>query len=160
MRCAPGNLVVYFSSDGWRRCSPASLRGHIANNHFQADMLACTGVARYDLEVAAYRGIELDWVVQKAHQNLERPDADIREEISCSAPRSRFAANGQLTVHEYRALLTKNLKYIERLALAVIDWARMERSFPEASQVALDVTRDTADSSFFAYVARMNIAKR
>ena len=132
--------------DDWQSCSPASLRGHIANAHFQARTLADIGVARYDIEVASYRKIDLTWVVRKAYEKLEREDKDILTEIE------EHEVAKKLTVDCYREMLIKNLKYIEQLDLAKVDWERVERSYTGASTVELDIERDGRDMSFFTYV--------
>lgn len=136
-----------FNDNSWKTCSAASLRGHIVNVHFQARTLADLGVARYDIEIAAHRGIPLYWVARKAYERLERDDADIAKEIS------EHEVADKLTVDEYRTMLVKNLKYIECLNLACIDWKRVNVSFDGASEIELDIDKDGRDMSFLTYIA-------
>lgn len=130
----------------WRTCTPASLRGHIANAHFQARTLRSLGIARWDIEIAQYRGIPLDWVVKKAYEKLERTDADIQEEIDLHSKDS--GVTGEFTVTGYKTVLVKNLRFIEQVGLAKIDWERVERAFPGAFHITVDPETDSKDGSF------------
>lgn len=133
---------AYFEEDGWLKCSPASLRGHIASAHLQARTLASFGVARYDIEVAHYRKMSLEWVCKKIYQCLERTDQDIWNEIhehGCS----------EFTHNDYRIVLIKNLLLIEQLECAQIDWERVGRIFPEYIAISLNLSADTHDASFY-----------
>lgn len=108
--------------------------------------MASLGVARYDIEVAHYRGFELTWVVKKAYERLERPDTDIQAEIHEHKIAKPF------TPADYRVVLVKNLKLIECLNLASVDWQRVERSLPGARAVELDLDADGTDMSFRKWV--------
>lgn len=129
------------NNGNWNTCSPASLRGRIVNAHFQARTLANLGVARYDLEVAKYRNMSVDWVVQQAYKKLERDDADILTEIK------EHKVADKLTVAGYRTMLVKNLKYIRQLGLATIDWERVNKSI-NSLEIASEIEQDSHDMSF------------
>lgn len=132
----------YFGEDGWLKCPPASLRGHIVSAHLQARTLVSYGVARYDIEVAHYRDMSLEWVCKKIYECLERTDQDIWNEI-------REHQCSEFTPHDYRIVLIKNLLFIERLQCAQIDWDRVERSFPEYQAISLNLSTDSHDASFY-----------
>lgn len=51
-------------------CYAPELRGHIASAHFQAKTMEHYGVARWDIELARYRGFPLDWPIKKACERL------------------------------------------------------------------------------------------
>ncbi len=131
----------------WNTCSPESLRGHIVNAHFQPMTLASLGVARYDIEIAHYRGIPLDWVVGKAYAKLERPNEDIQGEIDENKQRNP-CMRADFSVDMYRTMLVKDLRYIEMLGRAAVDWQRVERAFPDALSVELNLREDSHDGSF------------
>lgn len=128
-------------------CSPTSLRGHIGNRHFIVGLCAYYGMARYDVEIAAYRGIPLDWVVKKAYENLERDDADIQHDIDSDA-RVWIRQVRNFTVEHYRIIAVQTLKYMEQFGLTSIDWIRVEKSLPGASEVQFDLERDSRDDKF------------
>jgi len=122
----------------WRE--PASLRGHIANEEFSGARLASVGVPRYDLELVLFRktyvgeDMDLTWVVNKVYEKLERKDPDIfRKDDS-----TMF----------YVTKVIKNLLYIELLELASVDWDRVESIFPRASNIDLDIDKDSNDPPF------------
>lgn len=115
----------------WETCSPASLRGHIVNAHLKAHILMTLGIPRYDIEVAALRGIQLDWVVQKAYEKLARPEAETK---------------GEDTIERYKQMIVKTLLYIEKLGLATIDWKRVSMLYPKARKIRLDLPADGHDS--------------
>ena len=128
-------------------CSPASLRGHIAKRHFIVGVCAYYGMARYDIEIAAYRGIPLDWVVKKAYENLERYDSDIQYDINKDA-RVITGIVRNFSVMHYRIIVVQTIKYIEQFGLASIDWDRVEKSLPGASNIKFDLERDSRDNQF------------
>ena len=128
-------------------CSWTSLRGHIAKRHFIVGLCAYYGMARYDVEIAAYRGMHLDWVVKEAYENLERDDADIQYDINKDA-RVITGIVRNFSVTHYRIIVVQTLKYIEQFGLASIDWDRVERSLLRASKVEFDLDRDSGDDQF------------
>ncbi len=81
------------------------------------------------------------------YQKLERTDLDTAEEIETQQSSSDIYPD--FSANDYRIVLIKNLKYIESLRLATVDWPRVERTFPSAQLVAVDLDADTNDSSFF-----------
>jgi len=132
-------------------CSPPSLRGHIVNTHLSALFLDWSGVARYDIELAMYREIPLDWVVEKAYQKIERPDEDIQTEINEEVLNIKKPSEQVHYIHnleDYKTMIVKNLIYIEQLGRAPIDWDRVNASFPQASNVKLDIDKDTKEGRF------------
>lgn len=137
-----GNQVDPFSEDGWRYCSPGSLRGHIANAHFQARTLASIGVPLYDIEIAEVRGIGLGWVVKRAFEKITRENDDIQAEID------DHRVADKLEVPDYRLRLVKSIRTIADKGLANVPWGKIDAVYPEASQVAVDLSVDTADGSF------------
>lgn len=126
----------------WYDCSPNSLRGHMVNAHFRPLILHRLGIPRFDIEVAAYRGIELGWVVRKAYEKLERPDHEIKAE------RDRFMDYSFVSVDNYKEMIIKTLLYIEQKELATIDWERAKKSFGKATEIKLNVDEDSNEGPF------------
>src|SRR5688500_14872724 len=137
-----GNQFNPFSEDGWQYCSAASLRGHIANAHFQARTLADIGVPLYDIEIAEVRSIGLGWVVKRAFEKITRDDDDIEAEIN------DHRVADQLEVPDYRLWLVKSIRTIADKGLAIVPWGKIDAVYPGASQVPVDFAVDTADASF------------
>jgi hypothetical protein len=137
-----GNQVDPFSEDGWRYCSPKSLRGHIANAHFQARTLADIGVPLYDIEIAEVRGIGLGWVVKRAFEKITREENDIQAEID------DHRVADKLEVSDYRLRLVKSIRTIADKGLADVPWDKIDEVYPDASHVAVDLSVDTNDASF------------
>jgi hypothetical protein len=130
-----------FGKEGWQHCSAKSLRGHIANAHFQARTLADIGVPLYDIEIAEVRDIGLGWVVKRAFEKITRENKDIQAEIDdhCVADR--------LSVPEYRLRLVKSIHTIANKGLADVPWDKIDAAYPDASQVSVDLAVDTTDAS-------------
>lgn len=131
-----------FSKDGWKQCSPQSLRGHLVNAHFQARTLADIGVPLYDIEIAEERSIGLGWVVKRAFEKITREDEDIQAEIV------DHRVADQLEVSEYRLLLVKSIRTIADKRLAVVPWGKINEAYPGALEVEVDLAVDTTDVSF------------
>ncbi len=144
-----------FGEFGWQAVNGPSLRGHIVNAHLQAYSLHSLGVPRYDIEIAAYRGIELAWVVEQIYKKLERSDADIESEIS--SPEARDNRLTSFGPNAYRQVLVKTLKFIDSKSLAVVDWPRVIASYPTAMEEPLDIEIDSRDVSFFAVLRSQNL---
>ena len=132
----------YFGDEGWRECSPKSLRGHIGNAHFQARTLAHIGVPLYDIEIAEYRKIGLGRVVKRAYENLLRSDDDIQAEIDDQE------VTDDLSVEEYRLRLVKSIRVIADKGMAIVPWDKIDAVYPDASQVTVDLDTDAHDVSF------------
>jgi len=141
-------LTDKFHPDAWRFCTSGSLRGHIINAHFKAMTLSSIGVAAYDIEIASVRQMDLTKVVEAAYERLDRTDHEIQNEINDQHEDKIHKSLKDFTVDNYRTVLVKNLKYIEQLGLAEVDWGMVERSVPNARSVELDLETDTTDASF------------
>lgn len=135
-----------FSKDGWKYCSAKSLRGHIANAHFQARTLADIGIPLYDIEIAEVRGIGLGWVVKRAFEKITREDQDIQAEID------EHRVSDLLEIPGYRLRLVKSIRTIADKGLAIVPWDRIDEVCPDASRVSVDLSVDTTDASFKALV--------
>lgn len=141
-------------------CTPASLRGHIVNAHFSPDIAALLGVARYDIELALYRGIQLDWVVRKAYERLEEDEATTHQRFVPDTKDSDFWEGSTRLffqfgdIRAYREMIVKNLIYIEELRRASVDWVRVNAALPEADSVTLVLFRDSRDQPFLEAVAQ------
>jgi hypothetical protein len=130
------------------RCEPHQLRGHIANTHLSPAVAASYGVARFDIEVAAYRDIPLDWVVKKAYRFLEEDDRTIifkmfegrADYITAMFGEKSGPKYNYWSIPGYKGMIVKNLLYIEMLNRAEVDWQRVIRAFPEAMDVTLEVS--------------------
>jgi hypothetical protein len=136
-----------FSKDGWRTCTAPSLRGHLVNAHFQARTLMSIGVPRYDIEVAAVRGMGLGWVVKRAVEKMAQPDGAIRAELGSFAHDGNEVF-GPIDETTYRLMLAKSIRFIDTMRLAKVPWAQVNDVYPEASSVPLDLSKDTTDVSF------------
>lgn len=140
-----------FGENAWAECTEGSLRRHIYDLHFLPDLAIFDGVARYDIEVACYRGIDLSNVVEKAYGRIEMEDKDIYLAISRnSCLIDEYAAEAAT---RYRTAIVKNLKYIELLGLAKVNWERVRTTVPNTDNIELNLERDSKDTSFFFTVA-------
>lgn len=136
--------------DGWKDCSGPSLRSHLVHVHFHDPCaVIADGVARWDIELAAYRGLDLKWAVGKIYDFLERPDDEIELQASHSGNLDAYNLKERppITALEYRIGLVRNLLFMEQLGMADIDWKRVTRSLTSARSVELNL--DGASESFF-----------
>jgi len=124
----------------WQTVKAPSLRGHIVKGHLNVLALYSLGIAKYDIDVAKRRGFDLDWVTLKIYEKLERSDQSIKDDIE----RLLYGVT-DFSPTDYRKVLVKNLKYIEDSQISVIDWNRVEKSFPNARQVTYDLLKDVGD---------------
>ena len=115
-------------------CKPSSLRGHIVNEHLNPTALFFSGVPIWDIGLAAYRGIDLGWVVKKIYGKLEQGDTSIKAELA--------AHNLHYDPDEYREMLVKTLLYIQQLHTAEVDWERVHASYSLAPNVHLNIEED------------------
>ena len=140
------------TNDEWRRCSPRSLRGHIANAHFQARTLRSVGIPLYDIEIAQVRGIGLGWVAKRAFEKLSRDDGDIQSEIDEHALRASERSIGLILppfgIDDYRSKLAKTVRVIAAKGLAQVPWDRFEEVYPGAASIPVDLAADTTDLAF------------
>lgn len=129
-------------------CTPASLRGHIVNDHFSPSIVSLIGVARYDIELARFREIPLDWVARKAYEILEEDEFTAFQRFPKIPWRTgrHFFQWGDIT--SYRTMIVKNLIFIEELGLAPVDWDKVEVAFTDARSVTLDIEMDSNDVPF------------
>lgn len=132
----------YFGSDGWKRCPPASLRGHIVNAHLQPGTLAHVGLPLFDVEIAQVRGIGLGWVVKKAVEKLALSDAKLQDTIT------ENKVDDIMTPEEYRLLLVKTISLISERKLAQVPWSSVDRVYQGASSVNIDPDKDKLEMSF------------
>lgn len=116
-------------------CKPSSLRGHIVNEHLNPTGLFLSGVPIWDIGLAAYRGIDLGWVVKKIYQKLEQGDTSIRRELD--------AHNFNYPLFDYSEMLVKTLLYIQQLNTAEVDWERVYTSYPLAPNIQLNIEKDS-----------------
>lgn len=148
--------AIHFPMPKEYECPPASLRGHIVKAHLRPDILCRVGVARYDIELARYREISLDWVVVKALQRLEEADAQVMLRMQDSYLMFRFW--DELTkclplypywsVDDYRRMIARNLMYMENLGRASIDWERAIRTVPDVQLITFDIEKASNDEPF------------
>lgn len=132
---------AYLEKGGqWQWVKAPSLRGHIVKGHLNAMALYSLGIAKYDIDVAKRRGFDLDWVTLQIYERLERTDQSINDDIE----RLLFGVP-DFSAADYRLVLVKNLKYIEDRQVSVIDWQRVEKSFPNARHVTYDFSKDVGD---------------
>lgn len=131
-----------FRRNGWRLCTGPSLRGHIVNSHFQPHALVSIGAPLFDLEIAAAREFDLDWVVKKGVEYLAQSDSSIDSQY---VPVSPF---------QYRLALVKTLCAIEDMELSSVPWAEVDDIFPGASALSFNPATDTTDLSFVAFRAQ------
>jgi len=98
------------------------------------------GVARYDIDVCAYRKISLEGAAEEAYKKLEQPDEMIEAEIAAQS-----AVNGTdfcgFSPDAYRLAIAKNLKYMEQCGTARIDWERVWKCLPSANSVNFDIEK-------------------
>lgn len=134
--------VRMFGPAGPMSCTPASLRGHIVRRHLTPQVIHDVGVDRFDIELAAYREIKLDWVVEEALKLLAVPDDVIQSELELEGLARKFS------VDQYRQGIVKNLLYINHLKCAEVDWERVNHIYPNARNVKLDIEKDCSDISF------------
>jgi len=129
-----------------------NLRGHIAKQHFSPGILAWMGVAKFDLELAALKGLNMDWAVKKAYERLENGWAG--HEAEFQKPRtvkmnSVFNRDSLPWDENWpKIFLVKNLKYIEQLNLSVIDWDRVTKIIALTDETILDIEKDAHDPDF------------
>ncbi len=140
-------------------CSPESLRGHIVNTHFRADLRGWYGVADWDYGVAQVRGIPMHWVVKKACHLITLPDLILMDELLQYEAKYRkfqdkFATFEKLgwdylDPNAHRKILVKNLHAMERRGLlGEFDWGPIEVFVPRAKNMPLDLTMDTSERPF------------
>lgn len=143
-------------------CSAPSLRGHIVNAHFDPDILARLGIPRFDIELAQFRGFDLNWVAKKVYERLEEPTKTtaIRFRLlrkfhnTCVDGRDPYFAFGD--VAGYRRMLVRSLMYIEQLGLAPINWDRVRQAVPALDEINLDLERDSSEGPFITRGHHLN----
>lgn len=137
------------------KCTPASLRGHIVKAHFNPAIIADLGVARYDIDLAAYRGFKLDWVVKQAYKRLEEsPEMTERRFVASSLlwgvrlrpGKDRYFEYGDM--EGYKKMLVKTLRHIDEQGLASVDWNRVALSVANLEEITLDIDRDSIERPF------------
>lgn len=133
------------------RRGPASLRRHIANKHFNPDILAWFGVARVDIDVAKRLGINLDWSVERGVQRLEEGWEHLEKDFfKRDMDPYVYRVYGRTglgmdKIEWSKIMLVKNLIHIEDSNLATVDWARVEAIVPNAKSLTVDLVRDSFD---------------
>jgi hypothetical protein len=141
-------------------CQPKSIRGHIVNTHFKYSTMAWYGVAEWDLGLAEFRRIPMDWVIKKACDLITQPDdvmlvGILREEPLYRLFQHRFAVYEKklgwdyLVPQSHRMMLVKNLHAMNNHGLlGEFDWDPIEKFVPGASNMTVDVTQDTMEKPF------------
>jgi hypothetical protein len=129
---------------------PASLRGHIVNDHFSPAVLPYFGVARFDTVLAAKLDIDLTWAVKEGMLKLEGLWPNGIAEDFQNPPASRhdriFKRLGLPWGEDWcKMMIVKNFLYFERLRRAAIDWDRVVAAVPDARSITLDIERDSFD---------------
>ena len=130
-----------FGPEGWKNCTPQSLRGHIVNIHLEPRNLVLIGVPRYDIEVAEARELDLDWVVKKAIQRMGMRRAELQGI-------TRGELTGLFDIARYRELVAKTLKVIDMADLAEVNWDLVNTLHPGASELEVNPFWDIHDTSF------------
>lgn len=128
---------------------PAQLRGHIVNQHYNPQVLAWFGVARFDIDLAQRMNIPLDWVVKKGIERLELGWKD-PEGFLTREPNPGYArVYGRLGLpwgeDWCKLMVVKNLIYIDQSGMGRVDWARVSGAVPAYRSVTLDIRRDSSD---------------
>jgi len=134
--------------------TPAGLRGHIVNKHFDPRVLGWFGVARFDIDLAKKLHIPLDWVVKKAYDRIEigwpaEQASELQRYLIKNPKTDVYARYAQLGIRFdedwCKAMVIRNLRYIELLGLSPVDWNRVTRAVPSSRGITLDLARDSFD---------------
>ncbi len=116
--------------------SDTEIMHHLGGIHLTPAQFYSYGIPCYDIDLAKYRGILLDGVVDSIYQRLENPE------------RYGFDEHQPITVSEYRTYLVKTLKYIEKRKVGTVDWKRVENTVSGASQIQINLTSDFREEYF------------
>lgn len=130
----------------WRYAGKDSLLKHIVSAHFQARTLRGLGVALFDIEIAAYKGFDMSYVVERAWARILRTDVEIQNEIDGQTKVD--GSKDVFTPDDYRTVLIKNLKLIQIFDGASVDLNSLLRLYPHLAAIPIDLKRDTRDGSF------------
>lgn len=129
-----------------RSAYSASLRGHIVKGHLKPRALSWFGVPRYDIELAAFGGVRLDWVVDKTYEIIESSTKSLEEAIR----RESGVMTENLNAYRYREMAVRTLVLIEKHNLADVDWERVSRSFDRVQEIMNEPHKEVRfDRSFF-----------
>lgn len=151
-------------------CTAVGLTKHIIGKHLLSPaILAGYGVAKYDIEIACVRMFSLSEVVLAAYQILEESDDELRARVEkertiylglCRSYETAFQKLGldYRDLNAHKTIIIKNLKYIEQLGLAEINWRRVIGAVPDGLSITLDLDRDTTDVSFFTKRATFGLS--
>jgi hypothetical protein len=133
-------------SQPFDRVSAEILIKHIVDDHLNAAGLAGEKVPRYELELAKFRGFNLDQVVEEGIKRILRDDQEIAAEI-----RSFYYAKGVYRIEEYRTTIAMTIAVIRDWGLHTqpIDWEKIELKVPNARSFKVDWKRDTTDTGFY-----------
>lgn len=129
-------------------CSNRGLARHIVKVHFSPLEMMRNGVARYDIELAFYRGFDLNWVVEEAYKKLEREDEKIQKEINESIPGAGIIPGHNFSIDDYKTIIIKDLQLIAKLGLGNVDVDRLRVIFPRVNEIEVDIVNDTRDDRF------------
>lgn len=120
----------------WVAASDAEIIHHLAGIHLTPAQFHSYGIPCYDIDLAKYRGILLDDVVNSIYQHLENLEG------------FGFDDHQPITVPEYRTYLVKTLKYIDKRKVGTVDWKRVEKTVSGASQIKINLTSDFREEYF------------
>lgn len=119
---------------------------HIEGVHLNPTSMAAFGLPVYDLERAAFLDFKYPSLAEKITQLLGLSEAKLFEHFPLMTDPDN---KGYMTEGKFRQWLVKFLLALERFGIAEINWKKVERVYPNARQIELDLNRDTADVSFF-----------
>lgn len=143
-------------SHGELTCTAASLRGHIVRAHFDPYIMADFGVARYDIDLAKYRGFNLDWVVSQAYKRLEESPEMTKRRFGAyrlwgtTSMKNKERYFEYEDIEGYKEMLVKTLRHIAEQGLTTVpvDWNRVALSVPNLEGITLDIERDSRERPF------------
>lgn len=135
---------------GWKLCTARELNVHLTYGHLLPSVVGEFGIAKYDIDAAVLRRIELDEFVEAIYVLLEFAGVylafySLMENLSIVTFPS---------LSEFKTVLVKNLKYIEwiqketerRILRRPIQWERVDPFVPEWRSIELDPRKDCRDS--------------
>lgn len=129
-------------------CSKNGLARHIVRVHFEPLEMMRNGIARYDIELAFYRGVDLNWVVEEAYKKLERENEVIQREIEQKIPGAGIIPGHDFSIDDYKTIIIKNLQLIAKLGLGSVNVNRLKTIFPGVYGIEVDIVNGTRDEHF------------
>lgn len=137
-----------FGPDGWKLCTPQSLRGHVGKVHLKPNVLALVGVPLFDGEIAQHRGIHMAPVARKAIALASQPDDELDNLLQ------QNIGQDTITPDVWRTMLIRTVRMFDHLGLVQVNWTDVYPLVPEARGTHVDMRNDTNDASFYRTVGR------